>query len=856
MSSKFFTWTKGDKSAHEAMRSRGVVPIPIECISFKGLDYERSKKDSSRSHRRPPPLRLDSSPDIVQHGARRDNSIALHDAAVQSATALIDVVNDMLRSPQVSNRLHQRAQSLQPMYGRPRSRTAPPTPMAEAPLPEPAELPGSMPNEKYPKHGLSHLTNAVIGRSIERPHTSPQESTHPAYSTPRSSVDAPRQPIGSPFAPMSARPLVATFSKHARSHASAMPLSREQDSRQQDSRVRRATTSTLKRPSLSVLQPWPDQVLQASDAHSETHDETSLVAPAATSSRQWSDTMQQSRTASNPEAILLYQMANMRESHVAHLTSLKQAHAHEIASHQSYIAFLESRKLGIRLGGLNTTQVDMKQRLTLDTAQVTNRLAEPLTSDASATTRKSFELTLEHEKRASQEAIAEAELLKRKLSLCRKSHTDPGELRRERDQFRDAVDGSERRITQLKDIIRKAKENERSLRNAVEDLQHRLTAANHERLDVQEGFHEACRQVSQLTQREDSLVKELDSVRSHQFYGNTSLASLVSTHSDQTHDRRTHVRTKSEVGLQVWSNDPLLLQVQRLQHDLRDRDTRIQHLEEQVKQQTASYVQEQERRAHLQSLVNATQQERDSIREDCDKYNSLLHNELRRQSRSAVERVHTSNPQIDAEAAALVASRLSSTDSNAPYGPYTIAPSVEQELEHCVREIIMYKLDVRGYKKDLKKAHAEIEELRRARVELPPTPDRQSFGSQSSSDLSAKRIPSATSSSGLGISLAQQTPKTPTRSVASVTQQALLSMSPPIPQVEYTTSPPPRSKTPLGAHKKLPKPPMSRSPSPMPASRTPGRVRQMERTPRSVSESIIASYAERRTPEVDAQGPF
>ena len=46
MSSKFFTWTKGDRrSAAEALRSNGlVVPIPAECISIKGMDYARTTR--------------------------------------------------------------------------------------------------------------------------------------------------------------------------------------------------------------------------------------------------------------------------------------------------------------------------------------------------------------------------------------------------------------------------------------------------------------------------------------------------------------------------------------------------------------------------------------------------------------------------------------------------------------------------------------------------------------------------------------------------------------------------------------------------------------------------------------------
>lgn len=41
MSSKFFTWAKGDRNtaAVEALRSGRIVPIPVECIKIKGLDF-------------------------------------------------------------------------------------------------------------------------------------------------------------------------------------------------------------------------------------------------------------------------------------------------------------------------------------------------------------------------------------------------------------------------------------------------------------------------------------------------------------------------------------------------------------------------------------------------------------------------------------------------------------------------------------------------------------------------------------------------------------------------------------------------------------------------------------------------
>lgn len=45
MSSKFFTWTKGDRrNAQEALQTGGVVPIPVECLKIKGMEYGRSAK--------------------------------------------------------------------------------------------------------------------------------------------------------------------------------------------------------------------------------------------------------------------------------------------------------------------------------------------------------------------------------------------------------------------------------------------------------------------------------------------------------------------------------------------------------------------------------------------------------------------------------------------------------------------------------------------------------------------------------------------------------------------------------------------------------------------------------------------
>ena len=182
-----------------------------------------------------------------------------------------------------------------------------------------------------------------------------------------------------------------------------------------------------------------------------------------------------------------------------------------------------------------------------------------------------------------------------------------------------------------------------------------------------------------------------------------------------------------------------------------------------------------------------------------------------------------------------------------------------RELEHCLKEIVLYKLDIKGYKKDLKKAHAQIEDLQAMSVQPPPTPDRDSASSLKSNssserqqDTPCERRTQNGASSGLGI-LLPQPPQTPTRNIAAATVTGPAAITPPVPSAPSMSSPSARPKAPLATHKKLPKRPASHSPSPLlPAQQTPASgTSKLHRgeTLRSLSESIISSYAKRGTPE-------
>ncbi|KAF2481993.1 hypothetical protein BDY17DRAFT_325493 [Neohortaea acidophila] len=283
--SKFFTWTKGDRrNAVEALRSGKVVPIPIECISIKGLDYAQAEKLMGHKRRRPPPLLLGDSPDSSGKDASSSNdSLALQHAAVRSATSLMTVMNDVLRSPPMSAYL---AAPTSPWFGlppslqRPRAHTAPSTPLCEAPVMDIAELPGLMAVEDKKR------SQAAV-KSEPKP-------------------DLP-------------------------SAASAEP-----DESQTINEITPSPVSTAKEttPTSST----------ASTLASASHSCSTVTSTSSAASNNSDATFPDQKSLQPMRSELEQQLSALRTSHEAHIRSLKRAHEKEIASHAVYIALLERRQ--------------------------------------------------------------------------------------------------------------------------------------------------------------------------------------------------------------------------------------------------------------------------------------------------------------------------------------------------------------------------------------------------------------------------------------------------------------------------------------------------------------------------------
>lgn len=575
----------------------------------------------------------------------------------------------------------------------------------------PAELPGSFPLNAKPS--LAHLSvdgkrhghlpyespaSASFGASIIRPHSSPQEATHPIIDDPNM-----RTPRLSPQSTLSPPSQPSPRSR------SAGPRSNTQNSFKSD--AEEDTLVASENNGLTVATDRPDLANLLDDAM-----RSDSLPPSIVNSRNGSSsavpqlgppddhTNLDHSSQADSEGMLMQQISSLRASHDAHICSLKEAHEREIASHRSYISFLESRR-----GTSSAPLVDGKHALTIDTSHSITQPIELPTSEASANTLQSFELSLDNQKRASIEACQSVEALKRKLSLCRKAQADAVDIRRERDQLREAIIRSDRRILQLKDIVRKAKENEKAMKNAAADLDARLVLANNERTDVLEGYHEACAKIEKLSKDNKDLNEGLERVRSQESQHSANSNARDSPSVAQSPDEK-HAQISLGTGAAISKDcNALFQQVQELRRTISTKDAHIRRLQEVVSANssegrsaaTRSLASQSSSLFEMQNSLEEHKQMLATAQADSERYNSLLHNELRRQSRSAAERAHSNTPKIEAEVFVVASekmmrikaqSRRMTADRATPRpNPEPESALLERELEHCIKQIITYK---------------------------------------------------------------------------------------------------------------------------------------------------------------------
>jgi hypothetical protein len=390
----------------------------------------------------------------------------------------------MLRSPLASARLPPAASMLAPAYGRPRSRTAPSTPLVEAPTHTLVELPGSIPDR--PRASYHHSYDSKL-REPKRPKSHANRPSHPWLHLPsdlkndRAAEDHRKSSPPHYIQPSTPHQLPSegfTASTRRFTKPTAHPRRIWSDPTQ----------------SRGTLQPVPSTPTPESVADCHTP-KPSLASITAGNNHQISyDTSRHSYENDSRSS----SACSLQASHEAHLAALTEAHRREIASLHVYI-----EQLGPCRGLARTNEVHTHPSL--------RQYADHQkfgTYNAAETWRST---PTRHRKSQSQSypinhANTAIDPHCTSLAGC-------GEIWLECNHLRNTLQTTNTRLSQSEDTVQRLQGVEKSLKATIEDLRSRLQAANNERIDVQEGFHNACCRVRGLAEREASLVSELEELQ-------------------------------------------------------------------------------------------------------------------------------------------------------------------------------------------------------------------------------------------------------------------------------------------------------------------------------------------------------
>lgn len=431
----------------------------------------------------------------------------------------------MLRSPLASARLPPPSSTLAPSFGRPRSRTAPSTPLVEAPSHTLVELPGSIPER--PRGTQHHSYDSKLRRSA-RPYSHLRRPSHPWLDPPINRKDD--QPRGD--------------------HKDGIISKSEPPStpQQQQSEVLTASTCRYSKPVAQQRRIWSDPIQSHGVRPVSTSSKRNTGAYRYSSQfpstpRRRSDDFRPPYDVSNRSTEEGSQAAcatSLQASHEAHIAALTEAHQREIASLHLYIQQLEPRR---GLGRRSEVHAHPSERhYSVAPSEATNQQIHSWQSETPGHREyMGMSASTNHMQNAGD-------------SHCT-SVAGCGEIWLECNHLRNTLEKANTRLMQSHETIYRLQSAEKLLKTTIDDLRSRLEAANDQRLDAQEGLHDACCRVRGLAEREANLVLELEELqRCSSAFTTTSQSDKDRTHIDMYHARRDSEQDGSQDGSTTSSN--------------------------------------------------------------------------------------------------------------------------------------------------------------------------------------------------------------------------------------------------------------------------------------------------------------
>ncbi|KAF2429584.1 hypothetical protein EJ08DRAFT_269688 [Tothia fuscella] len=370
---------------------------------------------------------------------------------------------------------------------------------------------------------------------------------------------------------------------------------------------------------------------------------------------------------------------------------------------------------------------------------------------------RSLQASYEQLKRNMQAVNYENDNLKRELSFARKRMEETDALRKERDTLDQSLKDVQTNIDAALDRVRVSRNNEQAALNKATAMAARLDEANMQKVDVLENHLELQQQMSAMEKKIAELkgtVKTLDARPEQSMLDEVEATLRKSEERNKFLMEQVHaIAGRTDLPNVVAD---LAFKLEDMQKTLKEKEYRIEELEEQnnaknnvmteLEQQRAEsidmtkrldllnashhrLVADQEKsvaKVHdLEHRVTEKEQSNRILQAERDQFRQLLYADLRRSANEVHNRKHPNTNMLDRKMnleAAIDEVRARAqhymdkqTDLHLlgakVANPAQRARELEEEVEYHVKDIVLYKLDVKGYKKDLKRAQAKIQQL-------------------------------------------------------------------------------------------------------------------------------------------------
>jgi hypothetical protein len=446
----------------------------------------------------------------------------------------------MLRSPPPSARLPPQQSSLAPIHGRPRSRTAPSTPLVEAPARQaPVELPGSIPDR--PRASYHHSFDGKLQTKAgqrprhEQPCKSARRPSHPWLHLPLSSHE---ETSTSNLSEVAAESDAHNLSQHSQWESSSDEYRQARASMPSGSTVSQARQSCVSVP------PTSRHGLISRESHAQ------LPRSSLNIMREDNQHLNENQMeTSEHNEVPLSDIASLHASHEDHMVTVVEAHEREVTSLRMYINFLEQRR-GLPRTNEALSHTPARSCSKLDSSgNIAGR--QIMGYPGHQSTAESSYLSQQNSHHGYIDSTVDAHCT---------SYAGYGEIWLECNHLRDSLETCKRQIAQAEETTSRMQRLELSLKNENWNLRCRLLAANNERMDVQEGLYEACKDLRNLAERETTLIRENEQLRRRSLN-----AARPTTSSDDnikpTKQRKSdHCRTRSDASYQHARYGPPLVQ--------------------------------------------------------------------------------------------------------------------------------------------------------------------------------------------------------------------------------------------------------------------------------------------------------